>query len=466
MMLPRPGTRILLAVSAAALTAGTAACKPEPAAQPAPSTVGTVSPSARSSAGAVSPSARPAATTSATAGTASAASDATTATLFPGGLTSATFRTTLPVRPSLVSVRDMGPIHQNARVGGRDGGQSTRYGDKSVWVFNDTTLKGPWGFLSNSTAATIDLNAADGIDLRSSNGFTIDNRRAPVETVPRSAAEKAFEKSHAAPGEGCKGNADRYCGAIFGFWPGPVIADPVRHRVLFTYGKLCRGGQEGTPCSGPLGKGLGMGIAAIDMNDGTVTRLQASGGTVADSVEGADPTLFFPPGTDTVGSSAALVVDDYAYVYGPCDYFDCAVARVKLAQMTDRAAWRWYDGRRWVADARTAEKVGVQPGAAGNTVFYSPALKGYVDVYMPHASNEVWYRVGGSPFGPWSDGVKLMKTIGDTAHPNYALYGHSEFAEKNGLVQYLSYFNGKTGAQQLIRWEVKAGSAERPAVGR
>ncbi len=74
---------------------------------------------------------------------------------------------------------------------------------------------------------------------------------------------------------------------------------------------------------------------------------------------------------------------------------------------------------------------------------------------MPYGSNEIWYRVGGSPFGPWSGGVRLMTTVGTTAQPDYSLYGHAEFAEKNGAVQYLSYFNGKTGAQHLVRWEMR-----------
>jgi hypothetical protein len=436
---------------------GTAACKPDTVARPAVSAGSTAQPATTV----------PSATAKAVTGSASASglatatvpSPAASATVprLPAGLTSATFGAKAPAKPGLVAIKDMGPIQQNARVGGRDGGQSTSYGNKSVWIFADTTLQNPWGFLSNSVAGTTDLTASDGIDLRSSNGFTIDNSQTPLETVPRTAAEKAFEKAHAAPAGGCKSSGDDFCGASFGFWPGPIFADPVRHRVLFTYGKLCRGGRTGTTCSGSLGKGLGMGIGALDMNTGAVTRLTTSTGATSTSVEGNDPTIFFPPGTTGAGSGAGLVVDDTAYLYGQCDYFDCAIARVALGSITDRSAWRWYNGSTWVADSKAAKKVGAQPGAAGNTVFYSAALKGYIDVYMPYGSNEVWYRVGASPFGPWSGGVKLMTTVGDTAQPNYSLYGHAEFAEKNGAVQYLSYFNGKTGAQHLIRWEMKIG---------
>ena len=97
----------------------------------------------------------------------------------------------------------------------------------------------------------------------------------------------------------------------------------------------------------------------------------------------------------------------------------------------------------------------MQSGGPGNTVFYNPALKAYVDVYMPWGYNTIYYRVGGSPYGPWSKGQKLITAAGDTAKPNYSTYAHPEFAEKNGLVQYISYYNAKTGTQSLVRWEMK-----------
>ena len=440
-------TRIALA-AAVTLTAGVAACKPATVAQPAATAGSSTTPARTTTRPTVSAPAKAKATATATA-------TATPAEASAAPEQPAAFRKTVPAQPTLVSVKDMGPIQQNTRVDGRDGGQSTGYGTKSVWIFADTTLRNPWGFLSNSVAGTTDLKASDGIDLRSSNGFTVDNSHPPVETVPRTATEIAFQKAHAAPPGGCPSSEDKFCGASFGFWPGPIFADPVRHRVLFTYGKLCRGGQPGTTCSGSLGKGLGMGLGAIDMTTGTVTRLTPSTGATTTSVEGTDPTIFFPPGAPSAGSGAGLVVGQTIYLYGQCDYFDCAVARVALGSITDRSAWRWYDGSTWVADPKAAKKVGAQPGAAGNTVFYDAALKGYVDVYMPYGSNEIWYRVGGSPFGPWSGGVRLMTTVGSTAQPDYSLYGHAEFAEKNGAVQYLSYFNGKTGAQHLVRWEMR-----------
>jgi hypothetical protein len=451
--LTKSRTRVVAATAAMALAlGGVAGCKPTSTGSSSAPPTASVSPSP-------TPTRTPSAATSPRATQSSSGAAAVTvspATPQPTKLTAATFTTTVPALPSTVSVREMGAIKQNPRVADRDAGQSTLYGDKSVWFFADTTLQNPWGFLSNSAAATTNLNASNGLDLRSSNGFTVNNTATPPETIPRTAAELAFEKKHAAPSAGCKGSSDQYCGVQFSFWPAAVFSDPARHRVLFLYSKQCRAGQAGTPCAGGIGKGLGDGWGSLDMNTGRVSRLEPTDSKKVASVEGTDPTLFFGPGDKaSVGGNAALVVDDTVYLYGQCTYFDCAVARVALTQFGDRSAWRYYNGKSFGADPTAAARVGVQSGGSGNTVFYDPALKAYVDVYMPWGYNTVYYRVGGSPYGPWSDGHKLITTAGDTAKPNYSTYAHPEFAEKNGLVQYISYYNAKTGTQSLLRWEMK-----------
>ncbi len=358
----------------------------------------------------------------------------------------APFSTTVPAGPDVRSATELGPIRQNKRVAGRDNGQSTGYAGRSVWIFDDTTLKNPWGFLSNSGAVTTDLRAADGISLASGNPVTVNSGQTPVPLLPLTGAEKAFEKAHNSPG--CTAASDRYCGARFAFWPGPVVADPKHGRVLVFYGKLCRGAAADQPCSGPLGQGLGTGIAAIDMQTGTVSRLKATGRGPISSVEGADPTLFFP---DSGGfSSAALVVGGELYAYGDCSY-GCKLGRVPLAALTDRSRWRFFASGHWQVDAESAAHV-IDPGSAGQSVFYDAALKAYLNVYLPYGSNTVKYQVGGSPFGPWSGGRTAFTTAGGGA-VNYALFAHPEYAEKNGLVQYLSYFHPATGAQQLVRLE-------------
>ncbi|MHA6763851.1 sigma-70 family RNA polymerase sigma factor [Streptacidiphilus sp. PAMC 29251] len=372
----------------------------------------------------------------------------------PSAAASATtpvFSSVVPPLPQVQAVT-VSRLTQNSRVAGRDNGQSTGYGNRSVWVFDDTTLKNPWGFLSNSGAVTTDLDATDGITLTSGNPFTVNPAQTPVNLLPLTAPERAFEAAHSGAG-GCAGSRDQYCGAVFGFWPGPTIADPKHHRVLVFYGKLCRGGAAGTPCSGPLGRGLGGGIAALDMDTGTVTRLVAANGPKVSSVEGLDPTAFFGP--DQVFSAASLVVGDTAYTYGDCTGYGCKLGRVPLAGITDRSQWRFYTGGgKWSADPGAGTHV-IAPGAAGQTVFYDPALRAFVNVYMPFGSNAVMYQVGGSPFGPWSAARTALQTPGGRNN-NYALFAHPEYARQNGLVEYLTYFQPDSGAQQLVRLKFHA----------
>jgi hypothetical protein len=346
------------------------------------------------------------------------------------------------------SATELGPITQNRRVAGRDNGQSARYGNRSVWIFDDTTLKNPWGFLSNSGAITSDLHAADGITLTSGNPVTVQSGQTPIQLLPLTSAERAFESRHD-KSTGCTSGSDQYCGARFAFWPGPVVADPTRGRVLVFYGKLCRLGAAGTPCSGPLGKGLGTGIAAINMKTGKVSRLTASNGPVVSSVEGVDRTMFFPDGDGF--SAAALTVNGTLYAYGDCSY-GCALGRVSLSRLSDRSQWRFFaGGKKWSSSTSAGVNL-IDHGSAGQSVFYDAALKAYLNVYEPYGTNTVKYQVGGSPFGPWSTGRTALVTAGGGAS-NYALFAHPEYSEKNGLVQYLSYFHPKTGAQQLVRLE-------------
>lgn len=355
----------------------------------------------------------------------------------------APFFATVPALPTVTSTRNLGAVTQNARVAGRDNGQSTLYGHRSVWIFDDTTMKNPWAFLSNSGAATIDLDASDGISLTSGNPVSVKPSQTPVQLIPLTGAERRFEAGHRSA-EGCSSSSDEFCGASFAFWPGPVVSDPARGRVLVFYGKLCRGGPKGTPCSGPMGKGLGTGIAAIDMSTGQVSRLSADHGPSVGSVEGRDPTMFF--GATGGYSSAAVVRGGDLYAYGDCAG-GCAVARVRLSDVADRAAWRFYDGSRWTSSPAAAAHLSAA-GGAGQSVFYNPGLKAWMNVFLAFGHDVAQYQVGGSPFGPWSAPRELGVTVGAG---NYAFYAHPEYATRNGLRQYFTYFNPSSGEQRLLR---------------
>ncbi|HKT05035.1 MAG TPA: hypothetical protein VJT31_36430, partial [Rugosimonospora sp.] len=362
------------------------------------------------------------------------------------------FSRLVPAVPTLVSALDFGPIDQHSRVLGRDNGQSVKYGDRSVWIFDDTQLHDPIGFLNNSGAVTTDLNAADGITVTSSNPFDLNTGKGPTELVTLSPAEAAFERIHGAPGH-CAGSSDRYCGIRFAMWPGPVVADPARHRLLVFYHKLCRFGVGGMPCSGAYGQSIGSGVAALDMSTGAITRLTAELPRPIASPEGADPSMFFPPQDEFY--SGALAIGDTAYVYGNCKV-TCQLARVPMGQITDRAQWQFYAGRDATGAAlwssRPTAAVGtLVKGVAGNSVLYAPALHGFLNIYMPWATNTVMFQIGGSPYGPWSTPYPLTQTPAPAEKPNYAAFAHVEYAEQNGLVQYVTYYQPSSGKVNLLR---------------
>jgi hypothetical protein len=317
-------------------------------------------------------------------------------------------------------------------------------------VFGDTVTREPWAFISSTGAATTDLKAADGITITSTDVFGTKGT-VPTNMIPYTAAEKAFTAKHAQ--KRCTPETDPNCGAQIGLWPGAIVADPQRHRVLVFYSKLCRGGPEGSRCSGPLGRGLGSGIAALDMTTREITRLSATGAEELRSVEGDDPTLFFPAANGY--TAAATLVGDTLYAYGDCDS-RCHLARVPIGQVEDRSRWEYFSGRdaegaaRWTrnyADAAT----NLSAGSAGNSVIRVPALNAWLNVYLPRLSNTLTAQIGSSPAGPWSRAFPLVTTDNAGLGTNYAGFAHPEYAEHDGLVQYLSYYQAATYQQRLVR---------------
>ncbi|EXG81103.1 DUF4185 domain-containing protein [Cryptosporangium arvum] len=357
----------------------------------------------------------------------------------------------LPPVPRVESVTELGPLRQHPRVNGRDNGQSAGFGSRSIWVFGDTVTREPWAFISSTGASTTDLLASDGITITSTDVFGTTGP-VPTNMIPYTAAEKAFTAKHEK--SRCTPEKDTNCGAQIGLWPGAIVADPGRDRVLVFYAKLCRGGPENSRCSGPLGHGLGTGIASLDMTTRKVTRLTAGGASPLPSVEtDADPTLFFP--YRTAYTAAATLVGDQLYVYGDCNS-RCHLARVPIGAVSDRSRWEFFSGRaasgaaEWSKDYDDAT-TNLSAGSAGNSVIRVPALNAWLNVYLPPLSNTLTAQIGSSPAGPWSRAFALAATDNAGSGTNYAGFAHPEYAEDDGLVQYLSYYQASTYQQRLLR---------------
>ncbi|MGW7686966.1 DUF4185 domain-containing protein [Kribbella sp. NPDC054772] len=363
-----------------------------------------------------------------------------------------------PVRPAsnlvVESTTELGPITQNPYNAARDNGQSVRYGNQSVWFFDDTILKNPDGFLTSTAATTSDLDASDNITITSANPLDEHSTGVPPEFVPFSAAELAFQQKHAS--SDCTNSTDEYCGTVFAHWPGPVVVDQARHRILVSYGKLCRGGRVGTPCeSGFVGQAQGTGLVSVDMNSKTITRLTATN-RPADipSPEGTDNTLFFPVGQDWTGN-AMVLVGSTLYGYGKCTLDGCAVAKVPVANVTDISQWRYYIGAdsngqpQWSTDPSKTVLVKAT-GAAGSTVYWDSAFGAYVNTFMPFQSQDVFYQTAPNPWGPWSSATKLF-TAAKTSGIEYAAFAHPEYTSADGLTKYYTYYTSSTGAQMLVK---------------
>jgi hypothetical protein len=361
-----------------------------------------------------------------------------------------------------VSATELAPLVQNSHVdttiGGRDNGQSAGYGSQSVWFFDDTFERDPGAFVNNTAAITGDLNAADGITVTSATPYSATATGAPPEVVPRTLAEFAFQLTHNA--SGCTTATDPYCGSQYAYWPGPVVADPARNRVLGCFGKLCRG-QSGAsdPCYNDfVGQAIGTGVAALDMTTHSMSRLTVTNQTTPiTSVEGTDPTMLFDP-DHGIGGTSTVLVGSTLYAWGECNGLTtCKLGRVPVASVTDRAQWSFYTGTNtagqpvWSSDIDAAVGT-LNSGPAGGTVAWDAGLNAYLDVYMAPFSNTAMYATASNPWGPWSYPQTLFTGVAPTnGAVDYACFLHPEYAQNNGLTQYVTYYHPGDGVQHLVK---------------
>ena len=329
-----------------------------------------------------------------------------------------------PAALGLVSATDIGPLELNPKIGGRDGGYSGVFNGRSVWLYGDTILKEADAqghtWLNNSWSWTADLDPAGGMT-----GFNerLDDADAPTEFFPLTEEEAIYNELH----YGSEGCAEEPCGARWAMWPGPIVADSARSRALIFYGKIHAAPGEMNFY------GVGNGLVVWEDFDAAPTRPEVNPG--AD-----EPTLLFSKEEPTFGS-AAIVVADMLYAYA-CDLKDyakpCKVGRVPLADALDRSAWRFWDGAAW------QEKIGrAQALFDGNdimTVAWCPFAGVYIAIYSQPMDAKTMLRTAPAPEGPWSRAVKLF----DAQKPDggdwvYDALAHPEYAQNDGLTQYVTY---------------------------
>lgn len=331
----------------------------------------------------------------------------------------------VPPLPKVVSVTSLGTVQQNPVIYGRDGTFSAVINGKSVWTFGDTPMSVPgklgnfWD--DNSLSWTTNLDASKGINL--SHDLT-DTTGAPAEFLPYLPWEAKYNYEH--DNNHC---TVKPCGAEFAMWDGPVVNDPARNRTLFYYYELYRGvpGMQGWDT-------VGGGIAVYTPGQGIRRPIENRNSKTSTLLWGQ---------TDEEFNSGALVVDDILYSYGCIGGFlvdNCQVAQVPLADALDITKWTYYAGN-GVWSTNPADAVTIfQGGAAANVVFYNAYLGVYMNIYNPALTNDMYYMVSYTPWGPWSKGQFLF--TGETPYQgsvNYTGQAHVEFAQGNGQTQYVTY---------------------------
>jgi hypothetical protein len=340
-----------------------------------------------------------------------------------------------PPIPPIQSVTPMGTVVQNPLIQGRDGTFSALLNGKSIWLFDDTamTKANATGnnFIDNTMSWTTNLDASQGITL---SGNYLDSTGVPTEFMPYLPWEALYNAEHSS--KNCMATP---CGAEFAMWPGPLVPDPARNRALIFYNEIWRVTGQSSWTE------IGVGIAILQ--NGKVTRPVVNPGSQFS-------TLMWP-GSQTGYAGGWVTAGDTLYVYGCAAGFlvqNCSVGQVALENATVPADWTYYTASgTWSSNPADAVTI-FQGGAAGNSVFYDTYLGVYVAIYSGVFSDDVYYRVSYTPWGPWSDQTLIFTGLaGYQGNADYAALAHPEFAQGNGQTQYITYVQDTGFLQQVLQ---------------
>ena len=329
---------------------------------------------------------------------------------------------------------DLGVVAPPRGILGRDGGYSARYGNTSVWIYGDTLICGKKGqragLIANSGSWTEDLRAADGID---GMAHVRGEAKFPMPIFPFTDDEQAFNRAHRPVR--C---AREPCGTRWALWPGALVADPARGRLLAFYEKVLVG-------SNPFDFRIaGHAIAVWTDTGNPASRPVLRSGK-------KEPTLMFREGEPGFGSGA-VVADGSLFVFG-CDRDGmekpCRLARVPLETALDRNRWRFYSDRgAWTADIQRSA-----PVFRGNdilSVSYNPYLQRFLAVYARPMSRSVMVRTARAPQGPWSAAAVAFEAKPPASETGwiYDALEHPEYAAEGGGVIFITY-SRQTGPERF-----------------
>ncbi len=290
-------------------------------------------------------------------------------------------------------------------------------------VLRDTILTQPAAdgrsWRHNSWSYTSDENSADGITEFQE---ALDGAGAPMEFFPQTEEERQFNDIHFV--DGCTVEP---CGARWAVWPAVAVMDKVRDRALIFYHLI-----YAEPGDFNF-EGVGSSVALWESFDSPPTR------PVFDTAI-EHPTLLFPKPLPSFGS-AALVVEDFLYLYG-CQTEElskpCYLARVTLADVLEPEAWLFMGKDDWTDDVSQA--ISIFQGNDMMTMAWNASVGAYVAIYSQPMDTKVMMRTAAHPAGPWSKAVKVFSTQKpDGGEWTYDALAHPELEREDGRVQVITY---------------------------
>jgi MYXO-CTERM domain-containing protein len=341
---------------------------------------------------------------------------------------------------------ELGDLALGERLHGTDGGRSVGLGGGGLWVFHEADI--PVHSPASLSATLADVDGSDGL-----HPFAAHTEEEYARTlIPLSDDEREFNQEF---GDLCGSNDD--C-QYMSMWPGALVHDAARGRVLIFYGKRILRQRQHEPSFveqliggrvPPLNEYVGTGIAVWDET------LAGRAERALPEVWDDEPTLLFRGPEPRVGA-AALIDGEFLYSYA-CDGEDnpCIVARVELADALQRTAWRFLDeDGQWVDRHQKAQEL--FPGAPALSVHFSEHAGAFVAVYAVPRTASVVVRTAPRPEGPWSGAEEIHRpfvAVPGTTVRNAVL--HPELAREGGAIDYLTYMDAASRTLQLaeIVWE-------------
>ncbi len=301
-----------------------------------------------------------------------------------------------------------------ARIRGQDGGTSNVAGGRAYWTFGDTLTDDPSHFVWNNIAVSSDFQADDCIDLT----FKRDDQGFAAPLLPRQEGEVTVWAA-----------------------AGQVATDD--HTVYFLYNSVS---------SADIATGTfhfrGIGLGKFDTGDLVGHRVIEN--LITDQDLGG-ASLSLSPAVDI------LVHDGYAYVYFAVG-FNVRVGRVQLAQIEDKAAYRYWDGADWVPEA--AKSIDILQTAGGEQAFnvdWNPYLGKWTAAYSTDTLNTPAMAYADAPQGPFVDetvlfdckalfvagaaSAQLVYPEFDDRYACYHLTQHPELDKNDRQTIYLTYAN-------------------------